>query len=172
MSAKNKGTTSSLSIEEQEHDGLALVDNTSQHLEDTSDMEEKRNESHSSLEILYNIMPKWTYHPNKTNEARDLLAAERTQLAWIRTGLSTVAIGIAISKLLTPETMTIKVLLVTIGLCFVILGFLIFLYSFIRFNVVMKRLVEGIFVADKFSPPFMLIFGIIACILSLLIIFL
>jgi len=43
------------------------------------------------------IIPRWVSIPNKGSEARDLLAAERTMLSWFRSGISLLAIGIAVS---------------------------------------------------------------------------
>ncbi|KAG2389210.1 hypothetical protein C9374_014610 [Naegleria lovaniensis] len=123
--------------------------------------------------FLMGFIPRWTFHPNKQSEARDLLAVERTQLAWVRTGLSTIAIGIAIAKLLTSDadSEAAKILMVTIGTIFIVLGLLIFCYSFVRFHYATRRLISGVFVADMFSPVFMFVFGVTACIAALALVF-
>ncbi|KAL9649420.1 hypothetical protein ABK040_014330 [Willaertia magna] len=121
--------------------------------------------------LLKGIVPEWTYHENKGSEARDMLAVERTNLGWVRTGLSTLAIGIAVSKLLKSDNETSNILVKIVGTSCTLLAFLLFIYSYIRFQMVMKHLVEGVFVADNFSPPFMLCFGVIVCTCAVILLF-
>ncbi|EFC50887.1 predicted protein [Naegleria gruberi] len=144
-----------------------------QHHKDESTITGQSSNKRYSLDYLMGFIPRWTFHPNKQSEARDLLAVERTQLAWVRTALSIVAIGIAVSKLLTSssDTAEVKILMVSIGTIFVILGLLIFIYSFIRFQYATRRLIGGMYVADLFAPPFMFLFGMVVCILALALVF-
>eukprot|EP01132_Coremiostelium_polycephalum_P004267 gene4267-5339_t len=75
---------------------------------------------------------------NKGSVARDHLANERTFLAWLRTALASIALGVALAKLGTSKAG---------GLIFVGLGTIILLYSPLRYFQVYRMLLKG-----NFSP--------------------
>ncbi|KAF0972333.1 hypothetical protein FDP41_009236 [Naegleria fowleri] len=153
--------------------GVVTFGNEQEHHHHDQRHQDRHHRHLLSKSFLLGFIPRWTFHPNKQSEARDLLAVERTQLAWVRTGLSTIAIGIAIAKLLTTgsDSDAAKILMVTIGTIFIILGLLIFFYSFVRFHYATRRLISGVYVADMFSPVFMFVFGVTACVAALALVF-
>lgn len=56
--------------------------------------------------------------PDRTTMTRDLLANERTYLAWLRTAVSLMLVGLAVARLLGPEhpgPLAAGVLLVIVG---------------------------------------------------------
>jgi len=71
----------------------------------------------------------------------------------------------------STDPTAVRVLTLTIGTICIILGLLIFIYSFIRFQYATRRLVKGVFVADMFSPPFLMITGVTISALALALVF-
>ncbi|WFD32256.1 hypothetical protein MSPP1_003300 [Malassezia sp. CBS 17886] len=118
------------------------------------------------------------YLENKGSVARDHLALERTFLAWMRTSLSLVGIGIAIAQLFRlPELVvddggtsasgllsflrrdartmgniklrSLRHIGTPIGVCFVGIGILILLTGSQRFFRVQMQLLKGIFTPSR-----------------------
>jgi putative membrane protein len=83
--------------------------------------------------------------PNEGSTARDHLAGERTFLAWIRTGLGVVGLGVVTGKLLETEGVIAEV----IGLALVALGALMLGYALARFRKLTVALESG-----EFQPAF------------------
>lgn len=77
--------------------------------------------------------------PNSGSFARDHMANERTLLAWIRTGIALIAIGLAFSKFVD----------ITYGIVFVSLGIIFFIYSAIRYLQIKHSLERGYFIINK-----------------------
>ena len=69
---------------------------------------------------------------------RTRLAKERTFAAWVRTGLSSIAVGLAIVKLL-PSVQP-RWLLHTIGILFVGTGGTLFVLGYRTYHIVIKKL--------------------------------
>lgn len=91
---------------------------------------------------------------NEGSRARDHLANERTFLAWVRTGLALIVLGVAVARLLSGEVTERQV----IGVVLVVAGAMIFAYATYRYYRVMRQLDRGVFGADQLGP--IVIFGI------------
>eukprot|EP00930_Biecheleria_cincta_P030064 TRINITY_DN20867_c0_g1_i1.p1 TRINITY_DN20867_c0_g1~~TRINITY_DN20867_c0_g1_i1.p1 ORF type:complete len:161 (-),score=26.10 TRINITY_DN20867_c0_g1_i1:65-514(-) len=77
---------------------------------------------------------------NTGSTARDHLANERTNLAWLRTALGMLGFGIAIIKLDSHNMLALAV-----GAYFVMCGILVLVYSSMRYHNVMHALERGEF---------------------------
>jgi uncharacterized membrane protein YidH (DUF202 family) len=110
---------------------------------------------------------------NKSSVARDHMANERTFLAWLRTSLSFVTIGVGVTQLFRLENKSTKVdinnstVLLTddksgkgkaidkygkpLGLIFIILGILTLLMGFVRFYQVQHMLTKNYYPATRLS---------------------
>ncbi|EFA80227.1 hypothetical protein PPL_07052 [Heterostelium album PN500] len=98
---------------------------------------------------------------NKGSVARDHLANERTFLAWLRTGLSCIALGVALAKIGTSRAG---------GIIFVALGSLFLLYSPIRYFQVYRQLLRGNFSPNRFGTVLFIILCLAAAITALVIV--
>jgi putative membrane protein len=80
---------------------------------------------------------------------RTRLASERTELAWWRTGLTALAVALAVGRVV-PELSesTTRWPYVAVGVCFGLYGLAIFTYGSHRRRVVEQALDEG-----RFSEP-------------------
>ena len=73
---------------------------------------------------------------------------------------------------LTKDTSeTLRILFTIIGIIFIAFGVGIICYGFARYWFVQRKIMEGIFVKDRFSQPFIVAFGICVSILALVVIF-
>ncbi|KAI8372103.1 hypothetical protein BD560DRAFT_102472 [Blakeslea trispora] len=95
---------------------------------------------------------------NQGSVARDHLANERTYLAWLRTSLSTISVGIGITQLSRLEKSMAKdstsALLSqgkTVGLFCVMIGMIFLLFAFIRYFHVQVALAHGYFPSSRSS---------------------
>lgn len=111
---------------------------------------------------------------NKGSVARDHMANERTFLAWLRTSLSFITIGIGITQLSRIETnsqnpggstvaiqnailhlkdrkSTISVYGKPLGLIFIILGIITLIFGFLRFFKVQAMLTKNYYPASRIS---------------------
>ena len=86
--------------------------------------------------------------PNEGSTARDHLAGERTFLAWVRTGLGIVGLGVVTGKFVEAEGNVAEV----IGLALVVLGALMLGYAVLRFQQVARGLDEGVFRPAFWGP--------------------
>ncbi len=77
--------------------------------------------------------------------ARDHLAGERTFLAWVRTGLGIIGLGVLTARLVETEGVFAEV----VGLLLVALGALMELYAVVRFRRLSAALDRG-----EFQPAF------------------
>ena len=82
---------------------------------------------------------------------RDHLANERTELAWIRTGVALITLGIAIDKLLITENETGRL----IGLIVILGGLFSMVYATISYIVVQKRIERDVY-KPNFAGPLLL----------------
>ena len=87
------------------------------------------------------LLPFSFYLPvkNEGSTARDNLANERTFLAWLRTGLSMVGLGLALAKFTTGLTSEVG------GLMFVVVGVALIVYTGFRYFQVANALRHGNF---------------------------
>ncbi|MFT6564680.1 MAG: putative membrane protein [Actinomycetes bacterium] len=96
---------------------------------------------------------------NTGSRARDHLANERTYLAWIRTGLAVVTIGIVIGEILPPgDRLPVHLPLLLLGL-----GVALMAYSLATYYVRLKNLDLGLFGSDRAGPILLsVMLGIVA----------
>ena len=112
----------------------------------------------------------------------DLLANERTFLAWIRTAVSIIAFGFVIIKFLLPGTSTDTPLTEEMrrslekdalftGISFVIMGGTISTLAYVRYLLTGKQIVTGS-IQSSFSLPALLIIAVVIICVMLIIYFL
>jgi len=94
---------------------------------------------------------------NKGSTARDHLANERTFLAWVRTGLGFVGIGVVLEKLIEER----GALALAIGLVFIVAGIAMLVYGLQRYRHVAALMAEGRFVPAQRGPLALVVFLII-----------
>jgi uncharacterized membrane protein YidH (DUF202 family) len=93
---------------------------------------------------------------NKGSVARDHLANERTFLAWLRTSLSLITVGVAVAQLFRlqqaagghsyiDDSSTGK----AIGVSLVVLGMVFILFGLVRYFVAQGWMIEGKFPASR-----------------------
>lgn len=80
--------------------------------------------------------------------ARDHLANERTFLAWVRTALAVVGLGVLIGKLVETEGLRAEI----IGLAMVAFGGAMLAYSVVRFERVTALLNMNRFAVARWGP--------------------
>lgn len=85
---------------------------------------------------------------NSGSEARDHLANERTFLAWVRTALGIVGLGVLVVKVLDIESLAATIA----GLGLVALGALSLVYGSYRYMRVATLLTEGRFPVARRGP--------------------
>lgn len=79
--------------------------------------------------------------PNTGSRARDHLANERTYLAWLRTGISVAALGVAVAKFAPHRGLHA----VISGAILILAGLLVSAYGTVRFRSVGTQLEAGVF---------------------------
>ena len=89
-----------------------------------------------------------TARPNTGSVARDHLANERTYLAWLRTGISVAALGVAVAKF-APHRGGHAV---AAGLILLGAGLLVSAYGTYRYRNVARQLDSGVFTPAGFAP--------------------
>ncbi|EFC50593.1 predicted protein [Naegleria gruberi] len=114
------------------------------------------------------ILPRWYSVPNKVSEARDMLATERTMLSWYRTAFSILGVGIAVSRMKKSDGSVIPKV---VGAISCSLAMILIMYAHLRYYAVMKSLFEYHFSADTLSPPFILLIGLLICVIAVLLFF-
>ena len=82
--------------------------------------------------------------------ARDHLANERTFLAWVRTGLAVIGLGVLLGKLVETDGLPAEI----IGLIMVGFGAAMLVYSAVRFERVTEQLTMHQFTAARWGPMF------------------
>ena len=85
--------------------------------------------------------------PNTGSVARDHLANERTYLAWLRTGISVAALGVAVAKFAPHRGANA----VVAGLILIGAGLLVAAFGTYRYRAVGRDLDAGVFAAASFG---------------------
>ncbi|MFW5921172.1 MAG: YidH family protein [Polyangiales bacterium] len=85
---------------------------------------------------------------NTDSTARDHLANERTFLAWVRTALGLIGLGVLLAKLVQTEAPAAQ----WAGLALVLFGGIVLLYSLGRYQRVVSHLEKGSFPIAKRGP--------------------
>lgn len=98
--------------------------------------------------------------PNAGSLARDHLANERTFLAWVRTALAVIGLGVVVGKLVETDGVFAEV----IGLSLVAFGAAMLIYSVIRFERLTTLLEERMFLAARWGPVALASLGILVAI--------
>ncbi len=93
---------------------------------------------------------------NVGSEARDHLANERTFLAWVRTALAVIGLGVLLGKLVETDGLVAEF----IGLAMVAFGAAMLVYSVIRFEQVTRMLSLGRFPVARWGPLVLAALGI------------
>jgi len=99
----------------------------------------------------------WVRHVllrNKENLARDHLANERTFLAWVRTSLAGMILGLAVANFKLTRFSFI------LGVLFLSISGLFLLYASLRYFRVMKRLKAGFFETNNAGVIFVTLLGL------------
>ncbi|KAL0491493.1 leuS [Acrasis kona] len=114
----------------------------------------------------------WVTIKNTGATARDMLALERTNLAWCRTALSSIGVGLTIAKLVKSSNSGLsQPALTAAGSVFMMSSLVMFIYSFMRTLVVMKQARGGEFSIDLISPFGVFAFGGAVSILAMILIY-
>ncbi|MFB7668546.1 YidH family protein [Kitasatospora sp. NPDC056138] len=85
--------------------------------------------------------------PNTGSRARDHLANERTYLAWLRTGISMAALGVAVAKF-SPDRGLHALVSGAILIC---AGLLVSAYGTARYRSVGRQLDGGVYAPARFG---------------------
>ena len=99
-------------------------------------------------------------YPNTGSTARDQLANERTFLAWVRTGLGFVGLGVVLEKLVTEGGELPRAM----GLMFIAAGLGQLIYGFTRYRRVARLLEEGSYAPARNGPMALLAFCVLVAI--------
>jgi putative membrane protein len=106
--------------------------------------------------------------PNRGSYARDHLANERTYLAWLRTGMTFVALGVAAAKFAVFRHGVLSA-----AGCFALMaaGVVVASYGTARYRAVNRQLNNGVFAAASIGAVFLAGFCIlIALVIALIVI--
>ncbi len=101
---------------------------------------------------------------NIGSTARDLLANERTFLAWIRTGLGLIGVGVVMAKLSSAGAHLTQVA----GLAFIVWGALVMVYAIRRYRDITELLEKGRYRVAMRGPIALVAVGLIASTLAAL----
>jgi putative membrane protein len=116
------------------------------------------------------FVPKWKTIKNNGSLARDLLAAERTFLVWLKMGLNLMIIGLAIVKFIASKNH--KTFTLVAGTVLISIGIFCVLYAWVK-NMAKTKLIEvKLFNIDTIGINLFVIVGIVVGILSMILIFL
>ncbi|KAL6054777.1 DUF202 domain-containing protein [Balamuthia mandrillaris] len=147
----------------------ALIDLQSEHnstrnmaMEQSMEIGEEDNGKPSFFSTLFSN----NITENKGSHARDHLANERTFLAWLRTALGAIGLGVAVAKLKLVDYSQLC------GALFVIIGAVFLMYSTLRYFRVLKLLNDGFFEANKVGVGLVVALAGIATVVSMIIILL
>ncbi|MEZ4446693.1 MAG: DUF202 domain-containing protein [Polyangiaceae bacterium] len=98
--------------------------------------------------------------PNKGSTARDQLANERTFLAWVRTGLGLIGVGVVLAKLAPTEGDVAE----AGGLGFILWGAVVNVYAIVRYRKVAALLSQGQYQTAMRGPIALAVLGLVAAV--------
>ena len=101
---------------------------------------------------------------NTGSVARDHLANERTFLAWIRTALAVIGLGVLVGKLVETEGLFAEV----IGIAMVAFGAIMLIYSISRYERTITLLSKGQFSAARWGPIVLATIGLLIAVGALI----
>lgn len=87
-------------------------------------------------------------HDNVGSTARDHLANERTFLAWVRTALAVIGLGVLLGKLVETDGLLAEI----IGLAMVAFGAAMLVYSVVRYERITRLLATNRFAPARWGP--------------------
>ncbi|KAG9293218.1 hypothetical protein G9A89_010589 [Geosiphon pyriformis] len=115
-------------------------------LQDSSFIEESGRENYW-LKKAYRLFGSTLYLRNDASVARDHLANERTFLAWLRTSLSLIGIGIALTQLfrfnINPNYPNDQKYGKPLGISFIIIGIFFLSFGLVRYFHIQTAMVMG-----------------------------
>jgi putative membrane protein len=94
---------------------------------------------------------------NVGSEARDQLANERTFLAWVRTGLGLIGVGVVLAKWVESGTTTLFG-----GLSFIGWGAVVMAYALVRYRRITRLLEDGRYEPARRGPLLLTLAGLLA----------
>ncbi|GHE41261.1 hypothetical protein GCM10017673_49490 [Streptosporangium violaceochromogenes] len=92
-------------------------------------------------------MDRFAERASDGDRAVNHLANERTYLAWLRTGLSMVALGVAVAKFAQGR----GIHAVVAGVTLLLAGLMLIFYGTARYHTVRRQLIAGSFTPARFS---------------------
>lgn len=101
---------------------------------------------------------------NTGSTARDHLANERTFLAWVRTALAVIGLGVLLGKLVETDGLLAEI----IGLAMVAFGAAMLVYSVVRFEQVTTLLNADKFAAARRGPLALAVLGLVVAVGSMI----
>lgn len=101
---------------------------------------------------------------NADSTARDHLANERTFLAWVRTALGLVGLGVVIERLVEG----VDRLGIVAGIAFISFGGISLIYAVVRYVSVAKNLERGLFPVALRGPIFVAVGALFVTIAAML----
>lgn len=97
---------------------------------------------------------------NRGSEARDHLANERTLLAWVRTALGVMGLGVIVDRFVEATGVAAEI----VGLSLVALGALMVIYAVVRFEKVGALLAEGHYRTSLLGTLLVGVAGLVTCV--------
>lgn len=98
--------------------------------------------------------------------ARDHLANERTFLAWVRTALAVIGLGVLLAKLVETEGLIAEIT----GLVMIAFGAAMLIYAVLRYEQVTTLLSNRSFIAARWGPLSLAVIALLVAIGSVILI--
>ncbi|KAI9339710.1 hypothetical protein BD770DRAFT_330959 [Pilaira anomala] len=167
LSIRRCSSFTASSIRELEDDGYLSSSGRCPTIDTTNEEKEDRDlpphttitTAHSNIfESIFDLFSCSLYLENNAAVARDHLANERTYLAWVRTSLSTISIGVAITQLFRldknvfedpKKAEELATMGRPLGLTFVVIGMAYLIFAIIRYFHSQTAMTKGYFPASR-----------------------
>ncbi|MSU75949.1 DUF202 domain-containing protein [Patescibacteria group bacterium] len=98
--------------------------------------------------VIHTIKRKLSGRRDQADRARDHLANERTYLAWLRTAVNVMVLGLVVAKFITDNGNRAEIA----GILLVGIGFLLLIYGTYRTGRLTSELETGTFETDRGGP--------------------